>query len=130
MGDKNIDWTQYTSFIFKMKSCVRISLLFILFALASTSAKPRNGKEVKNEVSCTTCKILVHAITNYMTDPANEAALGDSLRQICSLLFANDPTTFGECDAWIVEYTDDIIELLVNQYLDPEQVCTAIEFCP
>ena len=51
-------------------------------------------------------------------------------RQICSLLFANDPTTLGECDAWIVEYTDDIIELLVNQYLDPEQVCTAIEFCP
>ena len=73
---------------------------------------------------------MVHAITNYMTDPANEAALGDNLRQICSLLFANDPVTFGECDAWIVEYTDDIIELLVNQYLEPEQVCTAIEFCP
>merc|ERR1711971_1084222 len=120
----------YISFIFKMKSCVRISLLFILLAVASSSAKPSHGKEVKNEVSCTTCKILIHAITNYMTDPANEAALGDNLRQICSLLFANDPTTLGECDAWIVEYTDDIIELLVNQYLDPEQVCTAIEFCP
>ena len=40
-----------------------------------------SGKEVKNEVGCTTCKILVHAITNYMTDPANEAALGDNLRQ-------------------------------------------------
>ena len=88
------------------------------------------SKEPKNDVSCTTCKILVHAITNFMTDPANEAALGDNLRQICSLLFANDPVTLGECDAWIVEYTDDIIELLVNQYLDPEQVCTAIEFCP
>jgi len=89
-----------------------------------------SDKEPKNDVSCTTCKILVHAITNFMTDPANEATLGDNLRQICSLLFENDPVTLGECDAWIVEYTDDIIELLVNQYLDPEQVCTAIEFCP
>ena len=53
------------------------------------------------------------------------------MRQICSLLLANDPVTLGECDAWIVEYTDDdIIELLVNKYLDPEQVCTATEFCP
>ena len=27
-----------------MKTCVRISLLFILLAVASSSAKPRNGK--------------------------------------------------------------------------------------
>merc|ERR1711997_183300 len=115
----------------KMKRFFQLGFLVILAVIGAT-AKPNSDKleQPKNEISCTSCKILVHAITNYITDPANEAALGDNLRQICSLLFANDPVTFGECDAWIVEYTDDIIELLVNQYLEPEQVCTAIEFCP
>merc|ERR1711963_1276997 len=83
-------------------------VFFLALLIVTSSAKPNKGlsdKEPKNEVSCTTCKILVHAITNFMTDPANEAALGDNLRQICSLLFANDPVTLGECDAWIVEYT-------------------------
>merc|ERR1712156_840299 len=115
----------------KMKLCFQTTFLLALLVIAS-SAKPNKGvseRKTKNEVGCTACKILVHAIDNFMTDPGNEATLGDTLRQICSLLFANDPVTLGECDAWIVEYTDDIIELLVNQYLDPEQVCTAIEFC-
>ena len=28
------------------------------------------------------------------------------------------------------EYTDDIIELLVNEYLSPQQVCDALSLCP
>ena len=28
------------------------------------------------------------------------------------------------------EYVDDIIELLVNEYLDPRDVCDAIQLCP
>ena len=28
------------------------------------------------------------------------------------------------------EYTDDIIELIVNQYMDPSDVCEAIGLCP
>ena len=28
------------------------------------------------------------------------------------------------------EYTDDIIELLVNEYLSPQQVCDELTLCP
>ena len=28
------------------------------------------------------------------------------------------------------EYTDDIIELIVNQYMRPDQVCEALSLCP
>ena len=28
------------------------------------------------------------------------------------------------------EYTDDIIELIVNQYMRPDQVCEELSLCP
>lgn len=28
------------------------------------------------------------------------------------------------------EYTDDIIELIVNQYMRPDQVCETLNLCP
>ena len=31
---------------------------------------------------------------------------------------------------FLQEYTDDIIELIVNQYMDPGDVCNAIGLCP
>merc|ERR1711973_599885 len=120
MGDKD-------NFLSRMKLDF-LTVVLVALLIATSSAKPNKGKlgkVPKNEVGCTTCKILVQAITNFMTDPTNEAALGDNLRQICSLLFANDPVTLGECDAWIVEYTlpatllsgrqfEDIICMLLN----------------
>ena len=34
------------------------------------------------------------------------------------------------CLEFINEYTDDIIDQLVNNYLNPDQVCQAIGACP
>ena len=81
-------------------------------------------------MGCTACKIFVDAVDEYITDPANEAAVGDSLQQICSLLFANDPNMLGTCQAWIIEYADDIIELITNEYLDPQAFCDWLQACP
>lgn len=72
--------------------------------------------------------------------------VADALKQICSLL----PSPLDqECEVMITvstmqswhapatsikislqEYTDDIIELIVNQYMDPSEVCEAIGLCP
>lgn len=73
---------------------------------------------------------MVHAIDEFVTDPANEASVGDFLKQVCNLLFTNDVVTQGTCEAWVTEYADDIIELLVNQYLKPEEVCLRLGLCP
>ena len=73
---------------------------------------------------------MVDAIDNFITDPDNEENLGEALQQICNLLFESDPVMMGTCQAWIVEYADDIVELLVNQYLDPLEVCTQLQLCP
>ena len=84
----------------------------------------------KNDLSCTACQILIHAIDNFITDPSNENVVSDTLYPICGLLFANDPSTLGSCQAFIEVYTDDIIELLVNEYLKPEEVCLSLSLCP
>jgi len=63
----------------------------------------------------------------YLTDSATEQAVADALESICSML----PSPLDlECQVMIDEYTDDIIELIVNQYMDPSEVCNTIGLCP
>lgn len=87
-------------------------------------------QSARNDLSCTACQILIHAIDNVITDPSNENAVADTLKPICGLLFQADPATLANCEVMITEYVDDIIELLVNQYLKPEEVCMVLSFCP
>ena len=108
-----------------MKRTLFFSLAILLLASSSMV-----DAAAKNQVNCTACKVLVHDLANYITDPQNEAAVGESLQQICSVIFANDPVMMGTCQAWIVEYADDIIELITNQYLDPESFCNWLNACP
>ena len=58
-------------------------------------------------------------VKSQVANPENEQAVADFLRQICGMIFPNDPTNFANCDTMIAEYTDDIIELLINEILDP-----------
>ena len=57
----------------------------------------------------------------------NSQDIADWLAQICSYV---GPTIEPMCLEFINEYTDDIIDQLVNNYLNPDQVCQAIGACP
>ena len=56
-------------------------------------------------------------------------AVADFLLNVCNSLGG-----LGQletmCIEFVTEYTDDIIEMLVGQFLEPEMVCTAISACP
>jgi len=70
---------------------------------------------------------VMELVDQAITDGANEQAVADALAQVCSLL----PSPLDlECTAMVEEYTDDIIELIVNQYLSPDQVCAELKLCP
>ncbi len=44
---------------------------------------------------------------------------------------AGDPYTYEQCKALFNDYVDDIIELLANQYLNPESLCyDVLGVCP
>ena len=50
----------------------------------------------------------------------------DLLDLICPYL----PAFEAECHFMVCNYIDEILEMIVNQYANPEEVCTAIGFCP
>merc|ERR1719481_265054 len=86
-----------------------------------------NGLRNKNDLTCAVCKSLMELLDAYLTDEPTEQGVADALAEICSLL---PPPLDLECFTMIEEYTDDIIELIVNQYLAPGQVCEALSLCP
>ena len=53
--------------------------------------------------------------------------IADWLAQICNYV---GPNLEPMCLEFVNEYTDDIIDQLVNNYLNPDQVCQAIGACP
>ena len=54
-------------------------------------------------------------------------AVADFLAQICNYV---GPNLEPICLEFLTEYTDDIIDALVNKYLQPQQVCASIGACP
>merc|ERR1711892_804747 len=104
---------------------MQFSVLFLftlLLPLTTSQAPPP-----RNDLTCSLCKTVMELLDQYLTDTTNEQAIADALKQICAAL----PSPLdAECDAMISEYTDDIIELLVNEYLSPQQVCDALSLCP
>jgi len=117
-----------------------LSLLVFILAFEASYASPSFGAKITKEkeqglnkdydFTCETCKIFMIVVKDTLENPSNEQAIADALRQVCSVIFPDDPVNFANCDTMIQEYTDDIIELLINQYLDPEAVCQFLNFCP
>ena len=97
-----------------------------------------------NFVTCTLCEAIMTALDENIVDPNNEQvewkhgeltrtviytlqAIADFLAQICNYVGA---TLEPICLEFLGEYTDDIIDALVNNYLQPQQVCASIGACP
>ena len=82
-------------------------------------------------IICEGCKDLVDLIRNQIASPENENAITNILRSICDLIFPNHENVyFAQCDTLFADYTDDIIEMIVNQYLNPKIVCQKLQLCP
>merc|ERR1719431_228912 len=96
-------------------------VVLLTLALVAPSSSSRN------DITCSLCMTVMELLDQYLTDTTNEQAIADALMEICALL---PPPIDTECDTMISEYTDDIIEMLVNEYLSPDQVCDAIGLCP
>jgi len=80
----------------------------------------------QNDLTCSLCMTLMEVLDATITDPTNEEEVAEFLDQICSFL---PELLQQECHALILEYTDDILELLVNQYLAPRDICAALTLC-
>merc|ERR1712080_388720 len=88
-----------------------------------------DSNETRNTITCLICEAVMKALDDTLVDTTNEQAVADFLSVICSYL-GDLGSLETMCIEFITEYTDDIIEMLVGQYLEPENVCTTIMACP
>merc|ERR1712080_238842 len=97
----------------------------------SSNAQPDciDSNETRNTITCLICEAVMKALDDTLVDTTNEQAVADFLSVICSYL-GDLGSLETMCIEFITEYTDDIIEMLVGQYLEPEKVCTTIMACP
>merc|ERR1719228_1502017 len=101
--------------------------LIIFCLLVCIGIGSGNDEVSQNFVTCTICEAVMKAVDESLVDPANEQAVADFLSQVCAYLGGQWETI---CIEFLGEYTDDIIDMLVNQYLNPDEICAAIGACP
>merc|ERR1712042_94407 len=107
-------------------SCVVLVALLLPLVISQQPPAVQRSKS-DNDLSCSLCKTVIELLDQYLTDTDSEEAIADALKQVCAAL----PSPLDkECDAMISEYADDIIELIVNEYLGPQQVCEELKLCP
>eukprot|EP00088_Acartia_fossae_P063247 TRINITY_DN7695_c1_g1_i1.p2 TRINITY_DN7695_c1_g1~~TRINITY_DN7695_c1_g1_i1.p2 ORF type:complete len:107 (+),score=13.45 TRINITY_DN7695_c1_g1_i1:31-351(+) len=106
---------------------MRVSLAFLSCFFLGLSVELSAGSSIGDSLTCTICKTVMQSIDDTIVDPSNEQAVEDLLNGICKSL---DSELEIICQEFVAEYTDDIIEMIVGQYLDPEAFCTTISACP
>jgi len=87
--------------------------------------KVKTTPKVSDSVVCAACKYILTEVDKYLSDNATEKEIVKVIEHICNLL----PLKIQDvCDAFIEEYGEMVINLLINKY-PPEQVCDAVHFC-
>jgi len=76
--------------------------------------------------SCEVCEYAMGYLDNLIEAKSAETKIESLVESLCSHL----PATFkNECDALITEYGDDLIKLVVNNFLSPANVCKELTLC-
>jgi len=84
----------------------------------------------RNELSCTLCTDIMTDIDNWITDEKSEAEIIAFVEQLCDHLGMILPEFTDACKNLMETQLPAIIDGLVNDNLDPAQVCTQLGLCP
>ncbi|XP_057312445.1 prosaposin-like isoform X4 [Hydractinia symbiolongicarpus] len=79
-----------------------------------------------NAVTCEVCTVAMGYLEGILKGKRTEAAVKEGLDKLCGYL----PTYLQvDCSNLVSQYTDEIINLLVNELADPAIVCKEIKLC-
>merc|ERR1712141_634685 len=101
-------------------------LFVILCAIVATTVATPLSKTDRDVTTCLLCKVFIGQIDDTIIDPSNEQAVADALKGICGVLFPNDIDKQNNCKNVIDNSLPQIIETIVNDYGDPEAICTSL----
>jgi saposin len=94
-------------------------------ALKKKVHTPVPVKKVGDSIECTICTTAISYLASTLKENETRQELKDELKQICEYLPAGYQ---AQCDTMIDTYTDQIIDLLIDQF-QPHEVCTEIGLC-
>merc|ERR1711917_219920 len=83
-----------------------------------------------NDLTCTICVDIVTDLDNWITSDTTEAEIVNYAKEICSALGVILPDLESTCNALIESQLPAIIDGLVNDNLNPQDVCDTITACP
>lgn len=86
---------------------------------------PPAPKPVSASAQCVMCEFVMKQLEQMLGDNSTESEIIDALEKVCSLL---PETVAAECKSFVDLYGPAVIALL-EQELDPKQICTAIGLC-
>merc|ERR1711990_325581 len=101
---------------------------FLLSALvASSMAVPKS----RNELTCSICIDIITDLDNFITSDTTEDQIVQFAKELCHALGSLLGASLEEqCNALMESQLPAIIDGLVNDNLNPQQVCTNIAACP
>merc|ERR1712233_103487 len=101
-------------------------ILLLASLLVSGSSIPKVG----NSLTCAICIDLVTDIDEFLTSDTTEDQIVQFVEQLCKALGTILPDFEATCNALVESQLPAIIDGLVNDNLNPQQICTNIAACP
>merc|ERR1712006_23894 len=101
---------------------MKIALFLLTCILASVSSKPKDG----NALTCAICIDLVTDIDEFLTSDTTEDQIVQFVEQLCKALGTILPDFEATCNALVESQLPAIIDGLVNDNLNPQEICTNI----
>merc|ERR1712037_244521 len=111
----------------KRRSKMKAALFLLSALVASSQAVPKS----RNELTCSICIDIITDLDNSITSDTTEDQIVQFFKELChtlgSLLGASIEQ---QCNTLMETQLPAIIDGLVNDNLNPQQVCDSIGMCP
>merc|ERR1712192_386597 len=113
---------------YKTRSKMMKVAFFLLSALvASSIAVPKS----RNGLTCSICIDIITDLDNFITSDTTEDQIVQFFKELCHTLGGLLGASIEEqCNALMESQLPAIIDGLVNDNLNPQQVCDSISMCP
>jgi len=101
---------------------MKFLLAFACLVAVSMAAVP----QTKNAFTCDLCKDIITDLDEFLVSEQTEQDIIDFVKEICAALGALISGLEATCNFLVQSQLPEIIEGIVNDNLNPEQVCTDI----
>merc|ERR1712088_1000964 len=86
--------------------------------------------DVDNDLTCQLCVDIVADIDGWITSDKTEEEILDFFNQICTLADQLIPGIGATCTDFLYTNGPGIINSIVNENLNPTEICTGLTLCP